>query len=173
LEARLAGPNESEVQPQLFGYAVNPKLGRFGPSQTLAVLYDFYYYPELAETADRLPYRSPEYYPATKQIRGVALGVQDPYLNLGMVAMNSQEKHAELGTLVIHIKGGAGSLVGIFCGPPIAESLAISNIHSQVGCCFFVGAIGAILLTCSLDLAKSIANSPKVRKWVSRRLGIE
>ena len=79
-----AGRPETD-QPPLYGFMRNPRVGPFGPSRKPAVLVDNYYFPEHAAAADRLPYRSAEYYPAERVIRGMALLLRDPFLDMGVV----------------------------------------------------------------------------------------
>lgn len=78
-----------EFQPKLYGYVRNYRVGTFGPSNEPCILADRYQYPEHSAAADRMLFRSPEYYPATKQIRGLALLMRDPYLDLGCVAYDA------------------------------------------------------------------------------------
>jgi hypothetical protein len=75
---------ESE-QPGLLGYQAHPHVGRWGPDQQLGVLVDHYILKHKVGIAKERPYRSAEYYPPTKTIKGCALMIRDPFLNLGTV----------------------------------------------------------------------------------------
>src|SRR5262249_39919807 len=72
-------------QPALLGFARNPRAGGFGQAQTPGVLVDLFIRNEQLPTFRDRPYRSAEYYPPTREIRGVALLLRDPGLDLGIV----------------------------------------------------------------------------------------
>lgn len=74
-------------QPVLFGFTRlgTARAGTFGPKNEPAVLTDEYLFPAKAAEREAYPYRSPEYYPGQKVIRGVALLKRDPFLDLGVV----------------------------------------------------------------------------------------
>ena len=78
--------------PVVYGFQVNPRVGTFGPKNTPCILVDWHLYPEHAAKCDRMPYRSVEYQHTRKLIRGVAVLVNDPYLDMGMVAFENGEK---------------------------------------------------------------------------------
>jgi len=59
---------------------------------------------------------------------------------------------------------GAGALVGIFCGPAIADAAGLQNQHSVVAVGFGAGTAGNALLTMFMDLVKSQA----FRDWLAR-----
>lgn len=84
---------ESE-QPPVIGYQLNAEVGTWGPQKRLGVLVDIYIRKDLASYAVGRPFRSPEYYPTTKQIRGLALLARDPALDMGVAEM-LQENYAE------------------------------------------------------------------------------
>ncbi|VTS08553.1 nucleotide exchange factor GrpE [Tuwongella immobilis] len=84
-EGHLKPDLPESMQPDLLGFCRSPRVGRFGPQQELAVVADLYYLRDKAERAKRYPYRSVEYYPPTKEIRGVALLMRDPQLDMGIV----------------------------------------------------------------------------------------
>lgn len=73
--------------PKLCGYYRKARVGTFGPKNTPAVLVDLYYInrPDVLAVASERPYRSPEVYTDVKQIRGLALLLQDPFLDMGVV----------------------------------------------------------------------------------------
>lgn len=91
--------SESEDQPNLFGFARNARIDYFGPDKEVGIVADEYYFPEYGEAASRLPFRSAEYYPQSKSIRGVAMLLQDPYLDLGMVAYSLSSEEPQLYSL--------------------------------------------------------------------------
>ena len=72
-------------QPPLLGFAKNPRFGHFGPMRTPCVLVDTCIKRDKLPIARDRPFRSAEYYPHTKTIRGVALLLRDPQLDLGIV----------------------------------------------------------------------------------------
>lgn len=78
--------------PVVYGFQVNPRVGTFGPKNTPCILVDWHLYPEHAAKCDRMPYRSVEYQHTRKLIRGVAVLVNDPYLDMGMVAFENAER---------------------------------------------------------------------------------
>jgi hypothetical protein len=73
------------AQPELLGFARNARPGHFGPAATPAVLVDFFIRKDRLEKFRQRPYRSAEYYPPTKEIRGIGLLIRDPGLDLGIV----------------------------------------------------------------------------------------
>lgn len=77
--------------PKLVGYFRNARVGTFGPENTPAVLADLYYFnrPEILEVVSERPYRSPEVYTNVKEIRGLALMLNDPFLDMGTVTYGS------------------------------------------------------------------------------------
>lgn len=91
-------PKESEIdQPALVGYWKDATVGTFGPKQEPCVYLTPYFLPEHYAVAKRFPYRSAEYYPSRKEIRGVALLMRDPQLDLGMVVYDT-----DLGPCVLY-----------------------------------------------------------------------
>lgn len=82
--------NTEEKQPSLYGWERNPRVGTFGPKNEPCILVDEYLYPETADKAGKLPFRSAEYYHQQKVIRGVAKLIRDPYLDLGVVTYASE-----------------------------------------------------------------------------------
>ena len=79
------------AQPELYGFWRNARMGTFGPSGEKAILVDQYVFPEKAAMAGSKPYRSAEYIEADRTIRGLALLLRDPYLDLGTVHYNGSE----------------------------------------------------------------------------------
>jgi hypothetical protein len=74
-------------QPPPWGYATDFHVGTFGPGRVPAILAGRYYLRQdrVAE-ARTYPYRSPEYYPPSKEITGIALLRRDPELDLGIMS---------------------------------------------------------------------------------------
>lgn len=72
-------------QPEPWGWMPDYYVGTFGPRRLPAILADFFFRPECYEEAKAYPYRSVEFYPASKEITGVALLKRDPQLDLGIV----------------------------------------------------------------------------------------
>lgn len=77
--------NTETQQPALYGVGVNPRAGTFGPKNEPCVLVDRYLFPKHADAAKNFPFRSVEYYHGAKVIRGIALLIREPYLDMGMV----------------------------------------------------------------------------------------
>lgn len=73
-------------KPKVYGYQKNYRVGTYGPSATPAVLCDWYIYPKFVADVDSSPHRSAEYYHGMRKITGTAVMVNDPFLDLGMVA---------------------------------------------------------------------------------------
>ena len=69
--------------PVNLGTWANVRVEPFGPSREPAVVADLYFRRDQAAEAKRHPYRSAEYYPLDKRIRGLALLTRDPCLDLG------------------------------------------------------------------------------------------
>lgn len=63
-------------------------------------------------------------------------------------------------------EGLSGALVGVMCGPAIADQLRVGDDHARIGVAFAVGAVGIILLTLLLDVAKS----GSFKAWTARFL---
>lgn len=78
-----------ESQPSLLGVYRNPRVGAWGPLGQKGVLVDCYFKPETYRIATERPYRSAEAYTKAKTIRGLALLVTDPRLDMGMTAFES------------------------------------------------------------------------------------
>lgn len=72
-------------QPTLLGYARQARVATYGPKSEPCILVTLYLLPEQYEAAKQLPYRSPEFYPESGEIRGLALMLKDPFLDMGMV----------------------------------------------------------------------------------------
>jgi hypothetical protein len=72
-------------QPGLIGLQANPRFATFGASAIPCVMVDQYIRNDRLHIAKERPYRSAEYYPDAKTIRGTALMVRDPFLDLGVV----------------------------------------------------------------------------------------
>lgn len=89
---RLVDPRAPEPQqPRVVGYLRNMRPGRFGPEQVPCDLVDAYYKRDDWDEARKYPFRSAEYYPAKREITGVALLVRDPELELGVVSYAAPE----------------------------------------------------------------------------------
>ncbi|AWM38714.1 hypothetical protein GobsT_30950 [Gemmata obscuriglobus] len=67
----------------------DPKTGRVTVKP--AVLADWYFLPDVSAEAARRPHRSVEYQHGTGQIRGTAVMVNAPFLDMGMVALSSDQ----------------------------------------------------------------------------------
>ncbi len=74
-------------QPEVVGYWLNAREGTFGPNAEPCVLCDGYVKSDAVELVRGRPYRSSEFYPASKEIRGIALLTRDPELDLGSVEL--------------------------------------------------------------------------------------
>ena len=81
-------------QPPLVGLARNYRHGTFGPKSQPAILADLYYRKEDWNEAKKYPFRSVEYYHRRKEIRGLALLLKDPELDLGMTLYQQQQNYA-------------------------------------------------------------------------------
>lgn len=71
--------------PKLLGFYRNARVGTFGRQAVPAVLVDCYYRRECLDIVKDRPYRSPEVYPKRREIRGLALLLNDPYLDMGTI----------------------------------------------------------------------------------------
>lgn len=60
--------------------------------------------------------------------------------------------------------GLIGALVGVWCGPGIADALGLERENWRIAAAFAVGGTGMILFTGLLDLVKSKA----FRDWMAR-----
>lgn len=58
----------------------------------------------------------------------------------------------------------AGAMVGIVCGPGVADLVGAANGHVFALACFGTGAAGVILLTLFLDWIKGLS----VKDWLAR-----
>jgi hypothetical protein len=83
---RKGGNADERTQPRVFGYSRNARVGTFGPTNEPAILVDECHRYETWNESKHLPFRSPDYYPETDDITGVAALVRDPFLKLGVVA---------------------------------------------------------------------------------------
>lgn len=79
-------------QPELVGFLRHQRFGTFGPSSEPAVLADLYIRPDRVSDVRDYPYRSAEYYHASKRISGLALLRTDPALDLGVVSYCSPDR---------------------------------------------------------------------------------
>jgi hypothetical protein len=61
-------------------------------------------------------------------------------------------------------EGLAGALVGIFCGPAIADAAGFGNEHLRMATGFGTGAGGILLLTAALDMIKAGG----LKAWLQR-----
>lgn len=75
-----------EKQPPVVGVFANPEMGRWGPKKKIGILADAFYEdgPYYAK-AGKMPHRSPEFYPKSRELTSVALLNTDPKLALGLV----------------------------------------------------------------------------------------
>lgn len=80
----IDGAPETE-QPIPVGWALNYRVGTFGPARQKCILCDEYVEARYAEARKTYPYRSPEYYAGRQDIASVALLRRDPQLDLGVV----------------------------------------------------------------------------------------
>lgn len=81
-------PDHPETdQPMVVGYWLNAEPGTFGPDNEPCVYADAYVKRDCANEVKGRPYRSAEYYPGSKDIRGAALLTRDPRLDLGTVEL--------------------------------------------------------------------------------------
>lgn len=69
---------------KLLGFEKNYRVGTYGPDNRPCILVDWYVFPERAAQVDRSPHRSVEYQPANKLIRGCAVMMNDPFLDMGV-----------------------------------------------------------------------------------------
>lgn len=70
--------------PTHVGYFRNARVGTFGPKNKPAVLVDCYYKVSELDTVSQRPFRSAEAVHSAKQLRGVALLITDPWLDMGV-----------------------------------------------------------------------------------------
>lgn len=77
-----------QKQPEVWGYARNHRVGRWGPGKKIGLLHDWYIRNDKLAEARTFPFRSPEYYPQAKDITAVALLRRDPELDLGIVTFS-------------------------------------------------------------------------------------
>lgn len=81
---RKSGDADETSQPPIWGFQVNPRVGTAGPKGEPCVLVDEHVRKPYAGEAAEYPFRSPEYYPQTREIRWTALLKRDPFLDMGM-----------------------------------------------------------------------------------------
>lgn len=95
----LPWERDETALPGPWGFYRNLRVGTFGPSAEPCVLADEYTLAEYAGERAEYPYRSAEYDPAAKAIKGVAILKRDPALDLGIVcyADNVTYLYAEAG----------------------------------------------------------------------------
>lgn len=85
-------PQADETQqPPVGGVYRNPRVGRYGPQQRLAILADEYLLRRWEPVRSNYPHRSAEYYAGRKTIKAVAILTRPPALDMGMVGF----KHGE------------------------------------------------------------------------------
>ncbi len=80
---------EPVPEAKLLGFQLNYRVGVYGPKQKPCLLADWYLYPEHASKADKSPHRSVEYQHGAKLIRGTAVMMNDPWLDMGVVVFGS------------------------------------------------------------------------------------
>lgn len=79
-------------QPDIVGYGVGARTGRFGPKGTLGVLLrQCRYLPGMWNEAKKYPERSPEFLPTTGELTGLALLKTDPKLPMGMMTYQQED----------------------------------------------------------------------------------
>lgn len=82
---RNLAPNAKETdQPPIWGFMVSPQVGVYGRKGTPAVQVTQCTRKKHENEVDDYPFRSPEFYPGTNQIRYVALLKRDPFLDMGV-----------------------------------------------------------------------------------------
>lgn len=87
---RSPGLAEKDMPAEL-GFIPEVRVGTYGPDKRPAVLGDHYFRKDRWDRAREYRFRSAEYYPRSKRISGVALLKRDPMLNMGMVALSTNE----------------------------------------------------------------------------------
>lgn len=85
----LAPDADESKQPPLIGFERNFRVGTWQGRP--AVVCDVYTRRDKWEQAENFPYRSAEYRPKSKQIRGVARLLRDPWLDLGTLVYDSAD----------------------------------------------------------------------------------
>lgn len=85
------GRPETE-QPPIIGYAINFRLGRFGPEGVLAILADFYILPQHWRAFLEHPRRSVEFFPRDEVFDPIALLVRTPERDLGVIQHYMREQ---------------------------------------------------------------------------------
>ncbi len=80
-----------EEQPRRVGFAINARMGTFGPKSIPAVLAKTFYQKGCEEVAKDYPQRSVEFKQSTGAITGIALLKTDPRLPLGFHAYGSEK----------------------------------------------------------------------------------
>lgn len=79
-------PGEPEKnQPEICGYALNFRLGRYGPSQRLAIIADFYILPAYWVEFLKHPRRSVELFPRDQVFDPIAVLKRTPERDLGLI----------------------------------------------------------------------------------------
>jgi hypothetical protein len=111
------------AQPEVIGYGDNARVGKFGPAGETALLMDLYIRRDMAEEAKRYPFRSSEYYPAAKEITGIALLRRDPKLDLGILAFQRQGQRGIAGPVMFHDEVRA-MMPGLYPSDPAAPPQA-------------------------------------------------
>lgn len=79
-------------EARTYGYQLNYRVGVYGPNNTPCVLADWHLYPDVAAEVDRRPHRSVEYQHGARLIRGTAIMVNAPFLDMGMVAFTGRDE---------------------------------------------------------------------------------
>ena len=87
---RIGRPEEE--QPPICGYAINFRLGRFGPSNKLAILADFYVEPKLWKEFLEHPRRSVEFFAQDAVFDPIAVLKRTPERDLGLIQQYQREK---------------------------------------------------------------------------------
>jgi hypothetical protein len=106
------GGYEPAPDVTLFGFQKDYRVGIYGPHNRPCVLADWFVFPEHAAEVDRRVHRSVEYQPKARVIRGTAVMLNAPFLDLGVVAYeypvpwraeSSPEHHRALAYMHEHV----------------------------------------------------------------------
>lgn len=82
-------------QPDITGYALNFRVGRYGPEQKIAILSDFYVIPELESEFLKHPRRSVELFPNDDVFDPIAVLKRTPERDLGLITAYQRRTNAK------------------------------------------------------------------------------
>jgi hypothetical protein len=100
----------------------------------------------------------------------VGVGIMSIYLILAAVAGAVSSSAVQLGSWVDRLRRvGAGSLVGVFCGPALADALGCTSDNYRNATVFLAAAIGALVLGGLL----AWLSQTSFASWVKRLTGWE